>query len=87
MMRISTFAWLLLTAALAGCAPEAASVPGRIASPSVWTMVPPQPLPDPQPNEDAKELLRQCRAAHGTETDKLPPLQSYVRIVTKKQKQ
>lgn len=76
---------LLALAALSGCAPAKAVMPGRIAGPSPWTMVPPvKPLPDPQDGEDGKELLKQCRAAYGHETDKIGPLQNYVRAVTKR---
>jgi hypothetical protein len=80
MRRAALYALCML---LAGCAAQGAAVPGRLAGPSPLVMVPPKQLPLPQANEDAKELLAQCRAEYGRETGKLPPLQSYVRRITK----
>lgn len=75
---------IAVCAGLAGCMNSAVTVPGRLAGPSSWTMVAPQPLAAPKAGDDAKELLGQCRAAYGAETGKLLPLQTYVRRVTRK---
>lgn len=78
---------LLSMLMLAGCGPDAPVTPStRLIGPPAWAMAASAPLPDPQPKEDAKALLGQCRAAYGTETSKLQPLQSFVTRVTKKAK-
>lgn len=56
----------------------------RLIGPPAWAMAAAVPLPDPQPKEDAKALLGQCRAAYGAETSKLPLLQGFATRVTKK---
>ncbi len=75
---------ILIALALAGCASNAAPVTPsiRLKGPDAAVMVPAQSLPAPLPNEDAKALLRQCRAAYGAETDKLAPLQMFAKRVT-----
>jgi hypothetical protein len=71
---------------LAGCATvEAPVTPSlRLQPPPAWTLVVSPDLPDPAPGENAKELLSQCRAAYASATDKLPPLQSFAKRVTRK---
>lgn len=72
---------------LGGCATDAPVTPSaRLIGPPAWAMTTATPLPDPQPKEDAKALLGQCRAAYGTETAKLQPLQVFATRVTKKAK-
>lgn len=73
---------------LCGCAGSAAVTPStRLIGPDAAVMMPASPLPDPVKDEDAKELLKQCRAAYGRETDKLPQLQSFAKRVTRAPKQ
>lgn len=75
---------LMLSAALAGCGGQAAPLrpTSRLVGPDAAVMVPRQPLPTPQKDEDAKQLLKECRFQYGHETDKLEPLQSFARRVT-----
>ncbi len=76
---------LLSVLMLAGCATEAPVTPSpRLIGPPAWAMTSATPLPDPQPKEDAKALLGQCRAAYGVETAKLTPLQNFATRVAKK---
>lgn len=78
---------LFLALLLAGCATDAPVTPSsRLIGPPAWAMASAAPLPDPKPNEDAKALLGQCRAAYGTEAAKLPVLQRFATRVTQSTK-
>ena len=75
----------ILCMLLAGCSTTAPVTPSsRLAGPPAWAMEVAKAIPDPKEGEDAKELLGQCRAAHGEEVVKLAPLQRFARRVTQK---
>lgn len=75
----------VLAALLGGCAGQAAPVTPspRLRGPDAAVMTKSERLPAPKAGEDAKQLLTQCRAAHGEVLDKLEPLQSFARRVTR----
>lgn len=72
---------------LVGCGGQAATLAPspRLRGPDAAVMTKSSPLPKPAKDEDAKELLKQCRAAHGEVLDKLEPLQNFARRVTRPQ--
>jgi hypothetical protein len=71
---------------LCGCANNTAPVTpaSNLRGPVAWSMVPAEKLPAPKEGEDAKDLLAQCRVAHGYETAKLVPLQGFAKRATRK---
>lgn len=76
---------LILLMGLCGCAGSAApATPSpRLRGPDAAVMTRSERLPAPKAGEDAKQLLGQCRAAHGEALDKLDPLQDFARRVTR----